>query len=480
MESKSVSKRIWAIIAYILAGTLVLLLNIAVNPINHYISGLMTVLLGFALYLWVVFAVANKNWLDIRAVFSGCWIVPMGLAALRLANYQEPWQWHTWVCMALVYAAFEIGANIGILHGEKWLQLLKQKAGVFKCKRIYLQKREERLFAICVITTLIGLACFSANVAIKGFIPCFSDSTTAYTDFYTKFHIFSVASTGVSGLCFYTIKTQKLGWLKKLILFLCIFYLVFLFPVMVVSRGVFMVAALSLMVVVFYLYKKKLVALILSIIVIFATYLFASELRNYTEEQLLSIFEPTKIEITEEGSQITEEGSQLLGEEQEEIVIQLPPKVSFVYTYLTVGYDNFNEAVQNGKEYSYGIRQMKPFNVLLRSGWINEVNASAEFYQVKEGFNTVCFGGEFFYDLREWGICLFGGLWALVFGIMQQFSEKGKGIFSLMVLGNAMVPVALCFFDAWVSTFTHWMLWGVVLLLALATSLCMKPREKSA
>ena len=49
------------------------------------------------------------NWLDIRAVFSGVWIGTIGLAAFRLAAYQEEWELKTWVLLSLAYFSFHIG-----------------------------------------------------------------------------------------------------------------------------------------------------------------------------------------------------------------------------------------------------------------------------------------------------------------------------------------------------------------------------------
>jgi len=455
-------------------GSVILLSNILVNPINHYVSGLILLFGAIVLYFLMAITMCEKNWLDIRAVFAGGWLATIGLAALRLADYQEAWQNRTWICLALIYLVFELGSNLGLYLCNKWMHPIKEKINKFNIGRLHFEKQENRLFGICVVTTLIGLACFSVNVAIKGFIPCFSNSTTAYTDFYTKFHVFAVASTGVSGLCFYTVKTQKISKFKKFVLLLCIFYLVFLFPIMVVSRGVFLVAAVSLTVVVFYLYKRRIIALLLCVVTMLSIYLFTSELRNYTEQQLSNFFEPTQIVVNPVSEVEGSEGIQ----SSDDIVIQLSPKMSFVYSYLTVGFDNFNEAIQNAQHYTYGIRQLRPINVLFRIKKINDINNKAEFYKIRPHFNTVCFGGEFYYDLREAGICIFTLLWAMVFGCIQQFYAREKGIFSLMTLGNAMVPVLLGFFDAWVTTFAQWMLWGVVLLFALAVYVRIYPKEE--
>jgi hypothetical protein len=42
-----------------------------------------------------------------------------------------------------------------------------------------------------------------------------------------------------------------------------------------------------------------------------------------------------------------------------------------------------------------------------------------------------------------------------------------------------MVPVALSFFSMWLSTFSHWLIWGVALLLAVAAYASLAKNKKS-
>lgn len=472
-------------------GALLLLAGIVLSPVNHVLLSILLLIGAVAVYVATVLRVAKGNWLDIRAAFSGVWLGTIGLAALRLAAYQEQWQVETWIALAAAYLAFYFGAGWGIAKGNKWYGMLQRKEKPIQMGRVYFRHSEDRLFAICVITTLIGLACFLINVAIKGFIPCFSSDVNAYRAFYTKFHVFAVAATGVSGLCFYCIKTQKLSWWKKVILLLCIFYLVFLFPTLVVSRGVFMVAALSLAATIFYLYDKKLVALILCLAIMLGVYVGVSQLRNYTSGQIQVFFsatEPTETEEPTEETKQTEEteeteetteSTQATEPVQSEVnvpIIQLPSNALFMYGYLTVSHDNLNEAVQNLKNYTYGARELAPFNVILRSSRLSEYILNGEHYQVNPYLNTTNLIGDFYYDLGVFGVAFFMCLWAFVFGLLQSFYENGKNIFVLLALGNAMTPVVLCFFASWMSQFNFWMFWGVALLLGIAASVHIHPR----
>ena len=458
------------------------------SSFNHYFGALIIILSAVGLYFYEVLFIANKNWMDIRAVFTGMWLGTIGLASLRLMDYQEPWQIKTWILLATAYAMIQLGASVGMLVASEIVPKFYNKISKISFPRSKFKLQENRLFPICVITTIIGLLCFAINVAIRGYIPCFSSAGDAYINFYTKFHIFAVAATSISGLCYYCIKTQKLSIWKKIVMGLCIFYSTFAFPILVVSRGTFVVSALSLTVGVFYLHKKKLLVLIACLIAIAGIYSAASELRGYTNEQLKVFFEPSEIPISSDASNDTSDSTNddtssdatSSDNTTDTVTFSLSPKLSFIYSYLTVSHDNFNEAVQNSTEYTYGLRQFAPFNVILRSDWIEKTVNEAEHYLVRPHLNTTNVVGDFYYDFHEWGIIFCVLIWAFIFGIIQKAYEICSGPFTLLVLSNTMIPIALCFFSTWLSLFSHWMLWGVVLIYAFAACVNIKPKKSNS
>ena len=530
----------------VLIGGTVLACGNLIGGKNHYITAFLLIILAVALYIYCVFVLSSKNWMDIRAVFSGAWIGTIGLAALRLTEYQEPWQNKTWIMMGLAYGMFLLGASVGTYCGKGFLLKVQQKINRISVGRFRFQFHENRLFWICVITTFVGFACFVINVAIKGYIPCFvANGSNEYVDFYTKFYLFAVASTGISGLCYFCLKSQSSTLIKKIVLLLCIFYSTFVFPILIVSRGTFVTSALSLATVIFYLHRKKLVVLVFSIALILGVYYVASQLRGYTDDQLKIFFEPAVITQSTEEPPVTEppvteppvteppsteppsaeppsteppateppsteppsteppvteppatespateppvtEPPATEPPVTEPLVteplvteppstFQLSPKLAFLYSYLTVSHDNFNEAVQNTVGYTYGARQFAPFNVIVRSEKINQVIADGEYYLVRDHLNTTNLIGDFYYDFHGVGVVVCMFLWAFVFGVIQSSCDVFKGPFALMVLGNSMTPIALCFFATWLSVFSHWMHWGVVLLIAIAACITRKP-----
>lgn len=470
---------------------------------NHYLAGALLVLCAVIVYLYCVFIQTDKNWLDIRGVFSAIWLVTIGLAVLRLTDYQVLWEKGTWVCQVVAYIAFHIGADFGIHIGSRIFTRIQENVSN-KFHRIKLAFHPERLFGICVALTLFGASCFIINVYIRGYIPFFvADGKDAYLRFYTKWNFFAVSSTIVAGLDYYVIKTQKLNFLKKVFLWISIFYSTILLPIFLVNRGALLSAGLSLITVVFYLNRKKFTVLLLSVIVLAAAFGVCTSGRGYSEAQLKEFFEPSKIEIgvaesTDNSEPVSEDTSNSQSsteglpessstddssaniEDNPDMSIseetdnkgtgfELSGTAAFIYTYLTVSHDNLNEAVLHDIDRTYGALQFTPFNVILRIPSIQQMIDEAHIYKVRDHLNTINLIGYVYYDFGVVGVAVFMLLWSFAFGVIQACYEKGKGIFSLMALGVAMTPIALCFFDPWMSEFIQWVYWGEVLILFMVS-----------
>ena len=93
----------------------------------------------------------------------------------------------------------------------------------------------------------------------------------------------------------------------------------------------------------------------------------------------------------------------------------------------------------------------------------------AHIYKVRDHLTTINLIGYAYYDFGVVGVVVFMLLWSFAFGVIQACYEKGKGIFSLMALGVAMTPIALCFFDPWMSEFIQWVYGGEVLILFMVS-----------
>lgn len=459
------------------------------NPVDRFACAILLLLASLFTYFYTVFRTADRNWMDIRALFSLVWLGTLSLASLRLNDYQKEWETLSWLLSAAGYLFFELGATLGIFYGKKIADRIKSAFSGFKLGKLTFRVNEDRYFYICISVAVVGLICFVINVLIKGFVPAFSNDIFAYINFYTKFHIFSVASTMVSGLCYYSIKRHNLSIWKKTILWLIIFYDIILFPILVVSRGVFVVTALTFTTVFFYLNRRRLLPLLFCLAVIASVYFFTSSLRSLTDDYLAVVFTPSKIEIgkqqdekdppetltvetvtEEENSSDKQNTNDPPANDPSATTFQLSPKAAFLYGYLTVSHDNFNEAVLHSKTCTWGLRQLQPFNTILRLNFISELLEDAEYYIITPHLNTTNFFGVFYYDFHALGVVLCAFIWAIAFGMIQSFVFSLKGAFSLLTLGNAMAPIVLSFFSSWIDSFTQWMFWGTILIFFLLSS----------
>lgn len=81
-------------------GTLALVISAFLGPVNHYAVAALLLICAVAAYLYIAIVQTDKNWFDIRAMFSAIWLATLGLAALRLSGYQVEWEKKTWFLMA--------------------------------------------------------------------------------------------------------------------------------------------------------------------------------------------------------------------------------------------------------------------------------------------------------------------------------------------------------------------------------------------
>jgi hypothetical protein len=270
------------------------------------------------------------------------------------------------------------------------------------------------------------------------------------------------------------LKQFQLTRIKKILLSAYVILLVFIIPILLVQRGVFIHAAFILTAVVYLTSNRKLRVLLACLVIIFGGYSLGSALRGYSDAQLSVFFRPKDII----GS--TTEQNQTENDPFSEKTLRLSPKMAFLYSYLTVGHDNFDSAVENNTEKTWGIWQVKPFNVILRSDWIEARIAEAESNSVQHRvlfhLTTFNFVSGAYYNFGAVGVIVLVSLWSFCFGLVEEFNKKYKGVFSALTYGVIMTPVALCFYESWMSIFTVWLLWGTILLMFLAGSVRLKKR----
>jgi len=473
----------------IIAGLITILLMVAamvISPRQNVVSSFLLLMGAVGLYFYMVYQTSEKNFLDLTALFTAVWLATIALSDLKLLSYQKQWQARTWINLTLAVVFMQIGIPMGHIIGKRVASWLK-KQGQRKLGRLKWQFNPNKLFWACLLITAGAVLLFIWNVQIKGFIPLFSSRFNAYVLFYTRRMVFVTAACATSPLAYWCIKKGNLSLWKKIALVVCILINTFTIPLLQVNRGVFIVAALLLTAPIVCLSKRKFLALVLCLIVTFGYYEVGSIARNYTDDYLMDVFEPSDITIGEgnkadDATDSTDSTDPSAGdgdyEPSDALHFQLPAKVAFVYGYLTVSHDNFNEAVLHASEYTYGLRQITPFNVILRSDAIEQALSECEIYFVKPNLNTTNLIGSAFYDLREIGVVLFVFIWALCLGVIEKVYLINRDVFSLAVLGGALTPVTMSFFASWFENFTLWMLWGTIFLIMLATCITLQPKTQ--
>ncbi len=438
---------------------------------KNWAAGILCMFSAIAFYSY--FTYKSKNLLNFQAVFSLAWLGTIGMAMLRLLNYQIKWSNKSLLAFYLTYIIFMIGLLTG---GYIYQKLQNHKIFNFLNKEhkfIEYHFQSQRIFAVAMVSAIIGILCFIITVKIKGFIPIFSTSITAYRDFYTKFVVFEVATIASCGLAYYGIKKVKLTLIKKILLFLSILFLMSI-PVLSVSRGVIICVCVMFAVPAYFFSKRRAFALICVIIIGLGSFVLTTQKRNLSDETLDSIYDPKEVVI--ETKPEAEAETENLPK-----TIQLSPKMAFVYGYFTIGLDNIAYNIDHFNSFSKGLYQLAPFNVILRNTYIeNKLNdLYIKIKQVPGGLNTYSLIGPAYFDFGMYGIIVMTLIWSVAFGIIEAFFLKHKGACSALVYGITLIPIALCFFDGWMSIFTTWMWWGTSAIYFIILNFKRKSRSNS-
>ena len=435
------------------------------------LSSCLMMLLAVGLYFGFAFVADGGNVLSLKALFSVSWIGSIGLANLKLLPYQKVWERKTWIAVFLAFWGF----LLGMLFSEIWQEnhkktRLDDKLFAIK-KHFYVE--EKRLFGICMITGVIGIVSFVANIVYKGFLPFFSKDTQAYFNFCTKFTIVYVATSAIAGLCYYVLRKGKLRRWQKVLLTCVLIVEAFLIPWLSVSRGNQMIALLILMIPVVLLSKRRFIALVLSLLVAFGSYEVGTMGRHLSDKYLDEVFLRSGEENPGE-----EMGLAQRNEPEEADGNRIPSRVAFLYSYLISSHENMNEAVLNTTGYSHGLRQLEPVLTVIRIPALREKLGKLPFYRVKYELTTGDLITTFYYDFGCLG-CFWGVfVWALLFGHIERNVKKNPNPFGMLLLGVCMMPTVLSFFKNWMDYFTFWMMGGTVLVLWFAV--CYHKREKIA
>lgn len=343
---------------------------------NFYIS---LILLIMAIYYFFVFS--KKDIFNPMGLFSAVWIGGIFLASLQLTHDQQNWSFYTWLNLSLIY--------LGFLTSYKIINLkLKQKD-------INIKFNKERFYKTIVIILLISYVSFFVEAYNLKFIPIFSKNMSAYLDFHYLFlHYFTLLIALVPAL---TIIYKSMGGMKK-ILIINIFSV--LMPIMLVSRQTILFQTILVVVAYHYCIREiKIQYLIFLAFIGLILFSLASNLRHQNVDYMYSVanFKSDK-----------------------QTILAQP------YLYISMNFENLRNAIENSKEFYYGIYTLSPFIELFNLN--NFFNYSAPSFLINPYFNTSTFALPFYTDFGILGMFVGGLLTGGLSSLTYYLFNKSKGI----------------------------------------------------
>ena len=192
---------VWKIVFVMLLYSISILLS---AKYNYLVSGIL-IISGVILYFYLS-TDKEKNYLNSEALFSGIWLFTIGLAQLRIMEYQVIWNHRTWVVLGLAHISF----FIGIEFSKKINSCLNNSKDMTKLQNYfhYSTDNAEILFKITICTQCIGIIIFMIHILSKGYIPMLEshNNQRAYHSFYSRLVVLYVASYVSGGMWWRTIK----------------------------------------------------------------------------------------------------------------------------------------------------------------------------------------------------------------------------------------------------------------------------------
>ena len=456
-------------ISIVIISTILLLLAPVLNLINFNMASIVFCVYAVTVYIYLYRLTGNP--VDLMAVFSGVWFATIGLANLKLLDYQNIWVYSTWIYLAIGFLCL----SMGILIGNRLKIVSKIEKKMFSTvKNEQWRFTKERIFPISITLCILSVIGFCITVKMVGFIPFFvTNDPNAYAKFYTKFNLIYIMSTMVAPISIYGIKNCNYGMIKKVLLILTIVINNIMLPLLAANRGIFIFTILSTAVYACILYSKKLTVFIFFIVISVAGYAVGSYARHFNAVGFTQI--PNEQE-DEEDEEVAYQEGMLTDEIKDNRLIALNGTTSMIYTYLIVGHENFNLAVKDGETLTYGIRQLNGFYLNFLSKWFGNYAEDFELHFVNPTLNTNNFLGSSFYDLRWLGIILFITLQGIAFGCIESYCLSKASPLVMILHGNNAAVVFLTFFEAMITHNSYYLYLFMIIILSIL--LCFKPKRK--
>lgn len=441
MECKKINK-IWDYATYIVCFCLAVLLS--KNDLK-YMAGTILILEGFALY--ILNFIRTQNLVDIRGLFSGSWIVGMGLACLQLSKLQNDWENMTWISFFCAYfffiTAFDLAEEL-----DKRKRKIKRSEAVLEKE----EQQSKRVLVCIVALAAISIACFVLEAVVLGFIPLFSPEPHAYSYFHISgVHYFTVSCILIPAMTVIYAKITE-EWNKKIIILLLVCNATaFVIPILCVSRFQMLFAVGFAAIIYLMLYKKITWKMIIGVIlIVIPLYLLLSIARRHDVSYLNGIFEMKNANT--------------------------PIFVTQPYIYIAANYDNFNCLVAQISEFTHGLKMLFPVIALSGLKFIRPELAAFPIYVIKTELTTLTMFYDAYYDFGVIGIIGFAVLLGILVNRLTKWTIRSKNPICYMFYGQIAVYFTLSFFTTWFSNPTTW--FWLALTLVMYVYIGYKKKEK--
>lgn len=455
---------------------------------NHDVSAILIMfgaLVGFLL-IWC----KSKNLFHFLGLMYLGFVFPIGMANLRLANYQGEWKNETWVCFVLAVLCYIIGYSLKDIILERFLknQFIDSLA---KKKLSY-----DNMFTFGIIVFICFLSGFFIKWWVAGSLPLFKwQGAQTYVQYLSGEEYWDILKDKMSSspLLFMIIKAYHRfstififqGWLascavyaycvkckpeiwKKVVAY-SIIIISIIIPYVIVVREIFMMQTIAFAVFAYMINEnqahKYLVVFIMAIITIIG-FVNMSKARGYTQNQIAEVFEMD--EKNEEVGGVTgNTQEEVVEKDQSEVVkTKYPATVIWIYTYFTCGYDNFNYLVQKLDFHTYGLMELRPIFSALQIDSLKDVDMKLQDdkYRVSPNVTIYTFLCDAYVDFGVFGVIFSMILWGLVFGIIAEVWIRFHGAISVILYGGIGHHIIFMAFVSWMGHFSYLCSFGLLFL----------------
>lgn len=461
---------------------------------NHNLLGFLWMLCG-CVALFLYFTIYNHNLFDLRAIVIASITGGVACCQLRLSDIQVVWHAQTWICHVVGLCAFCTGCDaVEFFSSEAAYKKKKRTCRSKLCRNIKFGFQPKKAYYATIFLAVMPIVLFCIQAKIKGFIPIFVQRYDAYVLFYTRLSIFINLVMFAAPLAFWCLKNMELNLGQRILMWAIVPLPTIIFQLMV-QRGLFVWSLCILLIMVYSQSKRKFLGVFLVAVLMVFGILFSSLMRgipadamkeNWQLNDSITIDQPQQTVTTPVVTQpaptdpvVTQPAptdpmvTQPTVPDQTEnpktgITINIPSFLYAPYYYVINGLENFNNMVVKLEQYSWGLRQIVPFTVILRFPQLKQIIAQLPNFSILPN-STRCLYYDIYHDFGMVGIVIEMLLLGALCMIVQMLARKKNDLFAYLEYGVLLAVMLTAFFAAWISEFGTWLFAGTAFLIFLYT-----------